>query len=414
MRYMVGVCAALVGCRVDNGFDKVSSSEEGGSDSAAPPVDTSSPDCVPEAEVCDGIDNDCDGLVDEDVELTFYVDQDGDGFGDPSRLVTACAQPDGTADNGDDCQDNDSSVFPGAVETCDDRDEDCDALVDEDVPRQVWYRDQDNDGWGNPDDPVEDCRQPEGTTDQLSDCDDLDASRHYCESCAEVLARGWSTGDGTYDLETPGCGLGRFWCDMTTDGGGWTGTVDWDFAIDPCPGTWQFVDLGFALACARSASSSTDVIRTAALPACGIPWMSARVDTEMFQYGSTDAFGDYPSLSVDEAYGDVVSLTVGAPRTHLFSWAFGFKSGGTDDSNCPSIGGAAPPAFVGSDYLCETGNPSASSNSRIWYDTPLFSAGTVQVVAPAATTDDLEMRLIGTHVSTDEDMAVSSVRLMIR
>jgi hypothetical protein len=85
----------------------------------------------------------------------------------------------------------------------------------------------------------------------------------------------------------------------------------------------------------------------------------------MYQYGSTDAFGDHPSSSIDDAYGDVVSVTVGAPRPHVFSYVFGYLSGGSDDGNCPAIGGAWPPAFVGSDYLCAIGNPSASGHALV-------------------------------------------------
>ncbi|MDP2311412.1 MAG: MopE-related protein [Pseudomonadota bacterium] len=68
------------------------------------------------AEVCDGVDDDCDGLVDNDAPggSTFYADADGDGFGDPSASVVACDLPDGAVDNADDCDDTDRWANPDA------------------------------------------------------------------------------------------------------------------------------------------------------------------------------------------------------------------------------------------------------------------------------------------------------------
>jgi hypothetical protein len=57
-------------------------------------------------EVCDEVDNDCDGEVDEFVTNTYYTDADGDGFGDSNESIEACVAPDGFVDNSDDCDDN--------------------------------------------------------------------------------------------------------------------------------------------------------------------------------------------------------------------------------------------------------------------------------------------------------------------
>lgn len=82
-------------------------------------------------ELCDGIDNDCDGEVD-DVLNTYWVDGDGDGYGAglPVALI-ACSTPTGYSDNSDDCNDSDGTVHPGAEELCDGIDNNCDGNVDE-------------------------------------------------------------------------------------------------------------------------------------------------------------------------------------------------------------------------------------------------------------------------------------------
>ena len=81
-------------------------------------------------ETCDGVDNDCDGEVDEgeaDGASSWFADADSDGFGDPSETRIACDAPEGYVSSSDDCDDSDGSVHPGAPEICGDGvDNDCD------------------------------------------------------------------------------------------------------------------------------------------------------------------------------------------------------------------------------------------------------------------------------------------------
>ncbi len=124
-------------------------------------------------EVCNGLDDDCDGETDESVLSVFYQDADGDGFGDPDTSTQACSAPAGYVDNAFDCDDTRDDIRPGAIETCNDLDDDCDGQVDEGV-RTVYYQDADQDGYGNPDAETWACAPPSGYVSNSTDCDDTD------------------------------------------------------------------------------------------------------------------------------------------------------------------------------------------------------------------------------------------------
>jgi len=92
-------------------------------------------------EICNGVDDDCDGDVDEGVTTTWYRDADRDGAGSPMfGTRDACAAPAGFVASSDDCNDDDATVRPGATEAVGDGvDQNCDR-------RERCYRDRDDDG----------------------------------------------------------------------------------------------------------------------------------------------------------------------------------------------------------------------------------------------------------------------------
>ncbi|MCB9796072.1 MAG: putative metal-binding motif-containing protein, partial [Alphaproteobacteria bacterium] len=177
------------------------------------------PDSV---EVCDGVDNNCDGVIDEGVTSTWYADQDGDGYGDSEAATEACEAPeghveaDGDCDDGDaayhpgaaeddcadpndyncdgsvgfadndgdgwaaceECDDTDAAINPDATEVCDGVDNECDGLIDDaddslDLSTtSTWYGDADADGYGDTDSTTEACAPPSGYVGDSTDCDD--------------------------------------------------------------------------------------------------------------------------------------------------------------------------------------------------------------------------------------------------
>ncbi len=177
-------------------------------------------------ERCDSLDNDCDGIVDEDPvdPITFFVDADGDGYGDANQWSLHCAAGVGLSSNGLDCDDTEAAVNPSATERWyDGVDDDCDGRDD----------DQDDDGHGLAD-----------------DCDDQDPDVHPgavernngrdddCDGFAEtddrdddglVDLREWALGTDPVSPDSDGDGL--------QDGAEATGDTapdtDGDGTIDP-------------------------------------------------------------------------------------------------------------------------------------------------------------------------------------
>ncbi|MBW2256784.1 MAG: hypothetical protein JRI25_19615 [Deltaproteobacteria bacterium] len=93
------------------------------------------------AEVCNGADDDCDGTIDEDAPgaSLWFLDADGDGFGDPEAPAWSCDAIDDHVDNDDDCDDSNAAAYPGASEVWyDGVDQACDGGND---------HDQDGDGF---------------------------------------------------------------------------------------------------------------------------------------------------------------------------------------------------------------------------------------------------------------------------
>lgn len=170
-------------------------------------------------EICDGIDNNCNGLVDEGVLLTFYADSDTDGYGNPSVTMLACSAPSGFVNNALDCNDADPAIHPFATEICDGIDNDCDQLIDDADPdiidQATWYEDADGDSYGNAAVIHVSCYPPPGYVNDNQDCNDNNPNIHpgaeICngmdDDCDGLIDDGLSCeiddgdGDGIEDAE---------------------------------------------------------------------------------------------------------------------------------------------------------------------------------------------------------------------
>lgn len=181
-------------------------------------------------EICDGIDNNCDEVIDADAvdQTTWYRDADDDTYGDASVGQSSCDQPDGYVDDDADCDDTDTSLTTDCSGTSAESDcsdgvdndgdglTDCDdahcadqaACVGETVYYYFWFRDADADGYGDPSDSIAAETKPDGYVGNAGDCDDADPERML--NCS---------GDtGTWYADRDADGYGNWFDSMTSEG----------------------------------------------------------------------------------------------------------------------------------------------------------------------------------------------------
>ncbi len=179
-------------------------------------------DCF-DTEVCDALDNDGDGEIDEGVETTYYEDADADTYGNATEVISGCAPPDGFVANDDDCDDTDININPSAGDIGGDGiDQDCsgaDASLEPLTSEDLCTDSVDNDEDGLIDCDDTDCEADaacpttlatstevictdaiDNDDDDLIDCDDTDCAAE--ETCASTTTTTSAAASGS-----SGCAL---------------------------------------------------------------------------------------------------------------------------------------------------------------------------------------------------------------
>ncbi len=333
--------------------------------------DDADPSINPEAaELCDGIDNNCNGLTDIDDpyiddEIEWYPDGDGDGFGRDVEPQIQCDPPPGAVSNNTDCLDDDPDIHPDATEICDLRDNDCDALVDDDDPDVdlstggAWYADSDGDLLGDINVAVDACARPADHVPNADDCDDTDAALGFLIE--------WSV-DGDGDGYGDGVSLGAASCAPPIGGAVPYDPVDCDdvdIAINP----------GAVELCEDGIDQNCDGVDD---------WCDPLSDTQLWQHEPRylgTSFGDTLGWGMDNA-GD-------------------FNGDGIDDLVIGAYGDGTVGNYAGAAFVFHGGmwtgvNPKGAADLTMLGEGPYDSAGISVAGLGDVNSDGFDDLLIGT------------------
>ena len=297
-------------------------------------------------EICDDTDNDCDGLIDENVVLEQFLDNDGDGFGDPTARVEGCLLIENHVLNDADCNDDNPNQYPDAPEVCNLEDDDCDNQSDEgtdaDAPigSPTWYLDFDGDGVGTDSLSTIECYAPPNFVSSSGDCLDDDASVY--PGAPEICDNIDQDCDGIPDND-PIAGV-TFYADSDGDGDGDLYTTD---IIQACyaydPTTQQYLPpVGYVDIqgdCDDNNSSISSLEPELCTPIdenCdGSPTLGAIDQVEWFVDADGDNFGN-PAFSI-------VSCPIADPVTNQAVAPIGYSENADD---CDDLDGDLFPGNI--------------------------------------------------------------------
>ena len=197
-----------------------------------------------------------------------------------------------------------------------------------------------------------------------------------------------------------------------------------------CPPAWREYNTSGIRACGRPVSSS------GSYPATLYPTNQqySRVCGRVigYQFGTPDGFSHFSvnEVSLDQGYMDGISITYGEPRHHIWSYVAGVHETNPNINNCPC---SIPPGRmtsvnIGSNYYCESGNPTDSLPRQIFSNDPLWDGeqceGTCcsgsksppwfRVQLPTHTTDRIEVRICGDESTRNEDTPVQLLEIYVQ
>ena len=251
-------------------------------------------------------------------------------------------------------------------------------------------------------------------------------------SCNEIYQRN-PTSRGTishYWIKTDE-GLFKVKCNMKLKcggvEGGWMQVVDVDMnRDDSCPGTWPKMTTPRRLCLGSVAAGCA----SAHFYMKGVKYEHICGQAKAYQKGNMDAFQS-KIQSIDGRYVDGISITIGSPRKHVWTYAVGLSDDyDYPNYNCPCAThpGPSPPAFVGNDYYCESGDVGTYTSAPYYLSDALWdgngcgaSNGCCAQVGmpwfyrklPVPVADDFEIRICKNEGHSSEDVAVENIEIFV-
>ena len=195
-----------------------------------------------------------------------------------------------------------------------------------------------------------------------------------------------------------------------------------------CPSAWRLYNSDQYRACGRPVSRSQSSPATFYTTNRQYSKVCGRVTA--IQVASPDGF--HPSNGIDGVYMDGVSITNGSPRNHIWTFVGSYSETATGTNACPcdSPFGTRPQSFVGSNYYCESGNPTQNwvgrvfPNDKLWDGEQCSHEGTCctgtntppwfSVNLSSPTSDDFEVRIMGTESTTNEDTPIELIEIYVQ
>ena len=197
-------------------------------------------------EVCDDVDNNCDGDIDSDAtdRAAWYADADEDTYGDATdadgdgvadNMIMSCDQPSGYVANMDDCNDSEALAWTGATEICDGVDNNCIDGEADSTDLSAWYEDADGDGYGDNATETMSCDNPDTNTYPL--CIDVNMTDSYADgwqgAAITIYVDGVMVDSGLpQDTLYPSQAAGTFYVDAANSSSGATENIANAFCID--------------------------------------------------------------------------------------------------------------------------------------------------------------------------------------